>query len=147
MCKQTHSSPFILVMIQKNKFHFHEKLQQLKGSFKQKVTTQVAQHILIFFKGNFVKGGTEKDGFVKWKERKFKVNRKLLVDTGMMKNSMKLTSKTFEKIRIEVSAPHATYHQHGTEHIPQREMLYDSKVLNKELDNIIKKEIDKLFKK
>ncbi|GAB3194679.1 phage gpG-like protein [Pontibacter aydingkolensis] len=134
-------------LTQNGDFDFDKILSQLSGEFKREVTTKVAQHSLLFFKVQFQKQGTDKDGFVKWKERKLKVNRKMLVETGYLRDSMKITSQRFERVKIAITAPYAEYHQNGTDTLPQREMVYESNKLNKQVESIIKKELDKIFKR
>jgi phage gpG-like protein len=132
-------------MIQKDRFGFHRLLNNLNRKFKKDITTKVGQHSLLFFKVQYQKQGTDKSGFIPWKDRKYKVNRKLLVKTNAMRNSMKITSKRFERTVIAITVPYAKYHQFGTKYIPKREMLYESEKLNKQVKSIITKELNKYF--
>ncbi|WP_066836451.1 hypothetical protein [Rufibacter ruber] len=131
-------------MAGKDKFGFwkikHEFINQ-----KQDIAKSVAQHSLLFFRKNFNKEGTEKDGFTKWKERKWKVNRKLLVKSGDLRDGMYVKSASFFKTVIQNDVPYGEYHQNGTATIDKREFLYASKTLDAQVIKLIENRLKKLF--
>jgi phage gpG-like protein len=126
-------------------------LAKMKAQFFQKLLPelprQLGQHILIFFRGNYNKEGYEPGtAFVPWKDRKYAVNRKLLVKTGTLRDGIKVTSQTFGKISIENDVPYASYHNEGTAKLPKRPIIYNSKQLEKEIETIINNQLKKVFK-
>lgn len=115
---------------------------KIDGRVLQKVSKKVGKKVLKHFLDNYSKEGQDdKNGnFQRWADRKNKKNKKpLLVKSGRMKKSFNIS---FSKngFEIENVAKYAKYHQYGTENLPEREMLYNSK----EVGKIIIEEIDKV---
>lgn len=113
--------------------------KKVEAKFIELIARRSSRLIMRYFLLNYSKQGSEADNqFVAWRERKDKKNKNpLLVKSGDMKSSFK-TSVRNNGFLIENLQPYFQYHQEGTEHIPQREMLYH----NEHTDKIITKEID-----
>lgn len=101
-----------------------------------------------FYLESYSKQGKTDNGFQPWKKRKDAKNKKpILVDTRVMKKSFNLTTNN-DKFSIQNTAPYAIYHNEGgSENLPKREFLYESKELNKEIEKTLVDEVNKLMSK
>ena len=118
----------------------------LKRVFRMtaKYTGKVAMK---FYLDSYSKQGTTKRTFQPWRKRKDKTNKKpILVDTRTMKKSFNLTTNN-DSFKIENTADYAIYHNEGVGNLPKREILYESKVLNAEIEKELVKEVENLMSK
>lgn len=129
-----------------NKFGFGKLKAAVFNVLKPELPKLVAQHILLFFRTNYNKEGWTDSGFTPWQQRKYTVNRKLLVKTGTMRDGMQIAADSFTKIVITNDVPYFEYHNNGTDHLPKRPMIYDSATLDKEVEQIIEANLMKLFR-
>lgn len=129
-----------------NKFGFGKIKTFFFNKLKPELPKRLAQHMLLFYRTNYNKEGymTERT-FIPWKERKFKVNRKLLVKSGDMRDGMYVVAQDFSNIKIGNDTEYFDYHNEGTDHIPARPMIYESDQLEDEIEKIIEENIWKLF--
>ena len=96
---------------------------------------------------SYSKQGTTKKTFQPWRKRKDKKNKKpILVDTRTMKKSFHLSTNN-NNFKIENTADYAIYHNEGSGNLPKREILYESKTLNKEIEKELVKEVELLMSK
>ena len=126
-------------------------LRQIQSNINL-ATKKIGQKTLKHFAKNFNKQGSEKENgaFVRWADRKNQKNNKpLLVKTGRLKESFQIKYNKNGSFRIFNNVPYATYHQNGKGNLPQREMLYESKeldkIVEKEMDKAVEDALDKLF--
>jgi phage gpG-like protein len=108
---------------------------------------KIVEHSLKFFLASYSKEGKTDGGFVRWKNRKVNTGKRLLYDTGKMKKSFKTVNVSSNKAKIINTAPYSGYHNEGTADLPKREILYNSKELDEQIEDLIIGEIDKIFKK
>lgn len=70
----------------------------------------------------------------RWKDRKDNdSSRKLLVKTGHMRQSIRVMRKGANYRQVGTDIPYAQYHNKGTNHIPQRKFIGESKELSRRL--------------
>lgn len=118
-----------------------------------------------FFLATFRKGGFTDVGFKRWKQRRKRIGRGRtsptlkeaanLTLTGKLKRSIKVRPATFKLTRIFTNVVYAAIHNFGLQGLafgkapfkmPEREFIGNSKVLERELERRIVREIDKVFK-
>jgi phage gpG-like protein len=112
-----------------------------------KIKIKVTEHSMRFFLANYSKEGTDMNGFVRWSKRKKDTGKRILYDTGNMKKSFKIVNQSSSKAKIINTADYSGFHQNGTDVMPARQIMYKSKTLDKEVEKLIIKEIDKIFSK
>lgn len=99
------------------------------------------------FLDNFKNKGFVNGGVLAWKKRKDSRNtRSLLVKTGRLKQSIRVKRYNSNEVVIGTDTPYASYHNEGTERLPKRQFIGDSKELDAKVKATIIQEIDKLFK-
>lgn len=105
-----------------------------------------------FFLDSFRMEGWEGN---KWQPRKREVrgrgrSKKILVDTGKLKGSIKYTNITDNSVTIKTDVDYASYHNEGTSRLPQRQfMLEDGQTSDKVeamVEKMLQDEINKIFK-
>ena len=70
------------------------------------------------------------DGSVKaWKPNKMNTGHQQLVDTGRMRESIRVLGKSFNSRLVGSDVPYAPFHNSGTERLPQRKFVGNSKQL------------------
>ena len=131
-----------------------EKLQRTFKSLKNEIGEIAVKH----FKKSFDKEGFNNEPFVKWKplkrERKRYANRKILTQTGALKNSLQYKSrltKTEWSVVVTSTKIYAKIHNQGLMGLawgkypfkmPKRQFMGNSKILDKKIqtriDNRIK---------
>lgn len=102
-----------------------------------------------FYLESYSKQGKTDNTFQPWAKRKDKTNKKpILVDTRTMKKSFHLSTNN-NNFKIENTADYAIYHNEGSGsgNLPKREILYESKTLNKEIEKELVKEVELLMSK
>jgi len=67
--------------------------------------------------------------------------------SGVLSKSITGTVKNWDKIVIGTTVDYAKYHNEGTAHIPKRQFIGDSAILNKKIVNLIEIQINAIFKK
>lgn len=122
--------------------HFKKILRNWEKT-KKKILDKIGKQVLKDADNNFKKKSFYGD---KWKARKsFRYEHPLLDDTGKMKNSFNFDVKG-DSVIIRNTADYSGYHNEGTRNLPKRQILGENEVLSKEIENIIIKEMDKMFK-
>lgn len=126
-------------------------------SFQVGMPLKIANDVQSHFLKGFRRGGGSTDASIGgWKkrkpsrsirERKRSVGRALLVRTGKLRADIKKRKVTFRKIIVGTrSLPYAGYINEGTENMPQREFIGDSRILEAKIKRKITRELDKIFK-
>ncbi len=146
-----------------NKFHL-EKLKQDFDKLKKQLPKKIADESRSYFMKSFPQGGFNQDGSVqKWKEVDRRIpgtnaykypktkgtsrrTKPILVRTGRMQRSIRITQLSFNRSVIATDVPYAKYHNKGTKNIPKRKFMGRSRNLNKRVERLIKKELKKIFK-
>jgi phage gpG-like protein len=124
---------------------------------KTKIPLRLANKAQNHFLKGFRQGGGQTDASAGgWKprkrsrsarERKRSVGRAILVRSGKLRADIKKRKVSFSQIRVGTrSIPYAEFVNDGTPRMAQREFIGDSKVLEKEINGILKQELDKMFK-
>ncbi len=145
-----------------NKFHLGT-VKFRYNKLKQQLPKKVADESRSFFMKGFRDGGFNQDGIVeKWQEvdrRKPDKNaykypkqkglsrrtKPILVRTGRLRNSIRITSISFGRSVIRSDVPYARYHNQGTKYIKKRKFIGRSKYLDRRVIKMINREINKLF--
>lgn len=88
---------------------------------------------------------------VKWPPKKKPNGKKILIDTGKLKQDVRDSVKNGyqnspTQFTLEVVTPYAGYHQDGTDRMPQRQFIGMTDKLEKQIVADITKLIDKAFK-
>ena len=112
-----------------------------------KIRNKIAEKSVKFFLINYSKEGTNKSNFTRWKDRKKDTGKKILFRSGDMKSSFHIKNINANKVQIMNTMSYSGYHQDGTDNLPQREILYQSDKLDNEIEDLIVKELDKIFLK
>lgn len=104
---------------------------------KMEAMRYIANNSVNFFKVTIF----EAQGFIfsgganRWKKRKNKTdrpNRKILVDTGHGRQSIKAALITPNRVIIRTEAEYMRYHNDGTKNLPQRKFIGHSVKLDKQ---------------
>lgn len=133
--------------------------KQIKNRYtltKRKLPLRLANDVQIHFLRGFDRGGGSTNASIGgWKprktsrsarERKRSKGRALLVRSGKMKSDIKKRKISFHNITVGTrSIPYAGYINDGTPRMPQREFIGDSRVLERQIEQRIEKEIGKIF--
>lgn len=91
--------------------------------------------VTVFDAQGWISGGTNR-----WVDRKKPdPGRKLLVKTGIGRQSIQIQKIGLDYAIIEAAAPYMKYHNEGTKNIPQRKFMGESATLNRANNMIIKK--------
>ena len=112
---------------------------------------------LNFIHDNFDNEGfTESSGSVKkWKKRKKRKGkqgrkdkgRALMIKSGNLRRSWDNKTKASDnKVEFTSDKPYAERHNEGLDDMPQRQMIGDSRELDKRIQDKLKREMDKIFK-
>ena len=124
---------------------------------KRKIPLRIANTAQRHFLEGFRRGGgstnTSAGGWAPRKtsrstrERKRSVGRAILVRSGKLRADIKKRKISFAKISVGTrSIPYADFTNEGTPRMKQREFIGDSRVLERKIDSIIRKEMNKIFK-
>lgn len=131
-----------------NKFHTAQILNNL-NKVKKTLPVVLANQAQNFFVDSFKKEGFQTgSGVLKWKmvkrripgtyEYKYPKKKQLsrrsspiLVRTGKLRRAVgnSIRSATFDRVELTVGVPYASYHNEGTDDIPKRQFVGDSKAL------------------
>ena len=146
-----------------NKFHTGQIIANSQ-KLKHDLPILIANQAQRFFENSFQIQGWDDSSVKNWKE----VNRRIggtteykypktkglsrqtspiLVRTGKLRRAVSnmIRSKTFESIKLVCAIPYASYHNDGTDKIPKRQFMGDSKDLRKAQRILIDNQIDKVF--
>ena len=131
----------------KNKLDFNDLLRAEKH-LKNNVPKLVGERARRFFELSFRREGFQDSSLVKWTKRKRETKRsrgkKVLSNTGMLKNSIRRTKTTPRQIRISsIGLSYANWHNNGTGRLPKRQFMGNSKTLERGLQKKIEFEIKK----
>ncbi|CAB4128249.1 hypothetical protein UFOVP105_27 [uncultured Caudovirales phage] len=80
-------------------------------------------------------------------DRTTKKRRQLLIDTGALKRSMKVSRPaTFKRIAVgSYGIKYAQFHNNGTAKLPKRQFVGKSKILNRKIQLLIRNELKKIL--
>lgn len=109
------------------------------------IRNKMAKKAVKFFQINYTKQGVKDGGFTRWKDRKKNTGKPILFDTGKMKKSFKIVNKSADTFIIKNTANYSGYHNDGGGDLPKREILYESKELLDELEEVILEQVAKIF--
>lgn len=127
-----------------------EELEKKFKTFKKRTPVLIANEARNHFLQGFDKGGKMTDASRSgWKprkrERKKDRGRPILVKIGDTRADIQKRRVSFEFTSVGTrNIPYAAYLNDGTEKMPQREFIGDSKELEKKIENIINKELEKV---
>lgn len=115
------------------------KLEKLRRVLRR-LPRDVGNEALLWFMNNFKKA-QDPDGRP-WKPRKDgDGTRALLVKSGRLRKSIRVTRADATAVRIGTNVPYAKFHNDGTTKIPQRKFLGPSAILNRRLVRYIKAKV------
>lgn len=80
----------------------------------------------------------------RWKPRKDqsdRPSRRILVDTGAGRQSIHIAQISQNSVTIRAEAEYMRYHNTGTPNMPKRQFMGDSKILNKQNQAILAKQM------
>lgn len=127
------------------------KFERLQKRLPELIGTKVVNHT----KEAFRKGGFTDEVLTPWAARKrpnkadkaTKRKRALLVDSGNLRKSIRVSKATFREIRVGAyGIDYATYHNQGIKgRLPQRKFLGKSAVLDRKIQALIRAEMKKVF--
>lgn len=129
-----------------SKFNFAAKADKFR-SMKSAILEKMALNAINQFKvANFDAQGFVDTTLQRWTPRKSKrdnAGRKILVKTGRLRQSITVTGRGPDSIRVGTVVPYAQYHNEGTKTIPQRKFIGKSA----KLDALNKKVLDEFIRK
>jgi phage gpG-like protein len=113
----------------------------------EKTLRQMGVEIKNFFINSFKKQGFTDEQFEKWDGRKDKKDegRAILVKTGDLRRSIKVSEQTNDSVTISTDLPYAQYLNEGTKNMEKREFMGYSKALDSKIKKIIDENIKKIF--
>jgi phage virion morphogenesis protein len=134
----------------------NRKIRNLKDA-KTKIPVLVSNNSKNFFLQSFRNQGFTDNSLEKWQKRDNRSRRNsgraILVDTGALRRSIKVSQSSFNKIVITSNLPYASVHNYGLKagrgrgfKMPKRKFMGNSKKLNQQNIDIIKSELTKIFK-
>jgi phage virion morphogenesis protein len=134
----------------------NRKIRNLKDA-KRNIPVLVSNNSKNFFLQSFRNQGFTDNSLEKWQKRDNRSRRNsgraILVDTGALRRSIKVSQSSFNKIVITSNLPYASVHNYGLKagrgrgfKMPKRKFMGNSKKLNQQNIDIIKSELTKIFK-
>lgn len=134
----------------------NRKIRNLKDA-KRNIPFLVSNNSKNFFLQSFRNQGFTDNSLEKWQKRDNRSRRNsgraILVDTGALRRSIKVSQSSFNKIVITSNLPYASVHNYGLKagrgrgfKMPKRKFMGNSKKLNQQNIDIIKSELTKIFK-
>lgn len=134
-----------------NRFEFDNIVAKLNKA-KVDLPKLVASDIRNYFVNSFKRQGFDGQ---KWQEVKrreknnptAKDKKPILIQTGRLRRSVNesIRKTTWEEIVLGIDTPYAIYQNEGTDTIPKRQFMGDSKELQKTIHNRIEKTIKKII--
>jgi phage gpG-like protein len=137
-----------------SKFKFDRVIKNMEA-VKREAPQILANQAQTFFADTFNKQGFTDGSLQKWKERKNDTKKRdsgraILVKSGNLRKAVanSIRSATFDNIRLVVDGKfsYGKYHNEGTDKLPKREFMGDSKTLRKMQKGKLKKMIDKIWR-
>lgn len=134
-------------MAKQPRFNFDKILAKWEQE-KKILATEVARKAENQFKENFRQGGFIDDYLQKWTPRKnADPGRAILVKSGRLKRGIKAApGENFTRIDISNDVPYAKYHNEGTDKLPQRKFIGESKALNRKIKEAVVRSVMKIFR-
>lgn len=130
-----------------NKFKIREKIVKLAAK-KKAWPTIIGNMGENHFKENFALGGFKDQNVEKWKPRKVEdAGRAILVKSGDLKRSIRIKSKSQEKIVWGSDLKYAAVHNSGQGKMPKRKFMGKSMALLNKIKVRLKSDIDSAIKK
>jgi phage gpG-like protein len=115
-----------------SRFGFDKVLKNME-QLKKEIPPVLANQAQTFFTRSFDNQGFTDGSLSKWAERKYgkDAGRNILVKSGRLKRavSSSIREANWNIIRLIVDVPYAEYHNEGTDKLPKREFMGDSKTL------------------
>jgi len=109
-----------------SKFKFAEKAQKFRSK-KQVLLERMANNAVYEFKVvAFDRRGLDGN---RWVPNKEDSGHQQLVNTGRMRQSIKILRRTSDSRFVGSDVPYAEYHNQGAKHLPQRKFIGNSKEL------------------
>jgi phage gpG-like protein len=134
-----------------NRFEFENIVAKLDKA-KVDLPKLVASDIRNYFVNSFRQQGFDGQ---KWQEvkRREKENqtakdkKPILVQTGRLRRSVNesIRKTTWEEIVLGIDTPYAIYHNQGTDKIPKRQFMGQSKELDEKVKNRVERTIKKII--
>jgi phage gpG-like protein len=134
-----------------NRFEFENIVKKLDKA-KVDLPKLVASDIRNYFVNSFRRQGFDGQ---KWQEvkRREKENqtakdkKPILIQTGRLRRSVNesIRKTTWDEIVLGIDTPYAKYHNEGTDKIPKRQFMGQSKELDEKVKNRIEKTIKKII--
>jgi len=130
-----------------SKFKFGDRANKLRSS-QSVILEKMANNAINFFKVKaFDEQGFTDKTLERWAPRKSNaarnIGRKLLVDTGRLRQSITLLYRSKDVVRVGTDVPYAPYVNRGTNNMPAREFIGKSeqlKTINQnEINNWVKR--------
>ena len=122
-------------------------VRKLKGTLPKQIANIAKNHYLEGFR----RGGKQTDNSLTgWAKRKKadknKTRRAILVKTSALKNDLDVRRTTFREIVLGTNdVEYASYNNEGTENMPRREFLGDSKKLDRKIIKFATAQFEKRF--
>lgn len=137
---------------------FKRILKQLERT-KSKVPKELGMIAKSHFQNALQKEGFTDNGFVKWeevnrrkkghKQFKAKQQQKMLVGfggSGFQKTISIAQAKWSKILVVSRGKPYAKYHNDGTQHIPQRQFMGDSRIMRQKIKRHFEREVKKVMR-
>ena len=145
---------------------FQKQLQKhqkdLTEAFRRTIPVKIGVEMEHHFRDNFRKGGFVDGGLHRWKPAK-RINQAkgasgqygtLLSSRNHLYNSIKHRWEPYTAI-VETDVPYARAHNEGTNNagrghktrLPKRQFIGDSRELNRKVQDLIRRETDKIMKR
>lgn len=119
---------------------YSAKLANLKIALSR-IARDIGNEALLYFMEQFKKG--QDPNGRPWQPRKDGDNsRALLVKSGRLRRSIRLTRVTKKSARIGSNVPCAQYHNEGAGRLPKRQFLGHSAELKRRVQRLIRRKID-----
>ena len=145
-------------------------IERVRSNFneivKKDLPVVLANQAQNFFAGAWRKQGFDDGGLVPWRVPQRRIlgtpaydypltrdlgrrTRATLVKSGRLRRAVQncIREVRFDHIRLVVEVPYAVYHNKGTDRLPQREFMGDSRTLRRMQVEKINQAVDKIWKK
>lgn len=134
-----------------NRFEFENivaKLNKAKVDLPKLVASDIRNYFVNSFKRQGFDGQKWQDVKRHQKEKQTAKDKKpILIQTGRLRRSVNesIRKTSWEEIVLGIDTPYAKYQNEGTDRIPKRQFMGDSKELKTIIHNRIEKEIKKII--
>jgi phage gpG-like protein len=113
--------------------------------YKKRSPRNYGRIMVDFFKQNFNLQGFMDGSLHRWKPLKTPEQHRILIESGRLMNSIKLSKVSFKRTVVVSNVDYAEEHNEGID-APKRQFIGYSKTLEKKLENQIIKDIENIFK-